>query len=131
MAIRLNIPKTEHSYNDVILQLESLKGRKIEIERDFIVNDLLKIFNLKFEIDKEKNQFISLMKIFKKFDKNNDSKIDFYEFRDVILFSTQYAPNSKEKLLSDEYVHKIFSLMDINEDGVIDFKEFLFGIFIF
>jgi len=79
----------------VILQLESLKDRKEEVERKIIVNDILNVFKVKFEREKEKNDFIKLIKLFKKFDRRNQSAINEDEFKEIILQSLEKLPNSK------------------------------------
>jgi Ca2+-binding EF-hand superfamily protein len=58
-----------------------------------------------------------LAKVFKKFDSNNDGKLDRNELR------TGYS--KMNKIISDEELNTIFSMIDVDGSGFIDYTEFV------
>jgi Ca2+-binding EF-hand superfamily protein len=89
---------------------------------------MIQQFDLKFE--KDKNDFLELLKVFEEIDSNKDSKLDFNEFEQALVKLSQKTvlDHAKGKLHDPQYARALFDLMDINENGSIDFREFILGI---
>eukprot|EP00759_Apiculatamorpha_spiralis_P007762 PhF_6_TR14927/c0_g1_i2/m.23343/K13510/LPCAT1_2; lysophosphatidylcholine acyltransferase / lyso-PAF acetyltransferase len=111
------IPRTNHSYEDVQLQVEALKRRlpaeaiNTELERDFPTMNAKcgKLFVERFaKIDKDKNGIVT-----------------FEEFRSLLRDSGD--EHTQQLATHDAFVRGIFDLLDDDSDCVVNFRDFFVG----
>eukprot|EP01012_Entosiphon_sulcatum_P066118 TRINITY_DN95205_c0_g1_i1.p1 TRINITY_DN95205_c0_g1~~TRINITY_DN95205_c0_g1_i1.p1 ORF type:complete len:521 (-),score=65.32 TRINITY_DN95205_c0_g1_i1:18-1559(-) len=111
MATAMNIPITEHSYDDVLLQGEA--QTKLHMPYNNVVVEmgrLKQLFNLELGEVKE------LLRKFHEMDRNNDGQIAYDEF----VCALGLPPSS--------FSEGLFELMDENDTGRINFRQFVTGL---
>jgi lysophosphatidylcholine acyltransferase/lyso-PAF acetyltransferase len=110
MAKTLNVPVTDHSYEDVHLLLESERIGMVGATTNIVFSEMNKLFRLNLQEAQE------MLGRFAQIETTVPGKLSFQEFAD--FFGLPHTPE----------IEYIFQLFDINNDGSIDFKEFLIGI---
>lgn len=106
MAAELGVPTTEHSYDDVWFSFEALAAN---VESDFLIQDLSKMFGLDIE------GFKVLLNKFKTMDKSGSGYISQEDFARVAGF-TDRAPESAQRL---------FDFFDTDGNGRISYRSFI------
>ena len=107
MAAKLQVQRTAHCYNDVLLliwsELNTTAPTIVELRKQFgvTVNELPKLLS---EFDKN--------------DKNKDGMVSYFEF----CQSLKINPNCS-------YSGAVFDLLDCDDTGLLDFREFVVGMF--
>jgi len=123
MCKALNVPGTEHSYLDIMLQLEATKNSKVPAaDLSLEVTKITKLFKVDLDTIKEKFKRFSQLKTEK------PGRINLQEF--VHLFSTQDQKRTEPIPINEiqpEWIH-LFQLLDEDGTGDIDFREYLLGL---
>lgn len=106
MATELGVPTTEHSYDDVWFALEA---HGANVENDFVIQDLAKMYGLDIE------GFKVLLNKFKVMDKSGSGYISQDDFARIAGF-TDRAPESAQRL---------FDFFDTDGNGRISYRSFV------
>mmetsp|Transcript_2395 Transcript_2395/g.5075 ORF Transcript_2395/g.5075 Transcript_2395/m.5075 type:complete len:400 (+) Transcript_2395:812-2011(+) len=117
MAEYMKVPTTEHSYDDVCLQIEAMKVARAELSAD--ASDIeLKSLRKIVEIDKDGAK--ELVKAFIRMDMNRSGRLDLSQFKK--LFE---GPFSRTPVVDVEH---LFHLLDKDDVGTLNLKEFVLGL---
>eukprot|EP01104_Vermistella_antarctica_P018840 TRINITY_DN7140_c0_g1_i1.p1 TRINITY_DN7140_c0_g1~~TRINITY_DN7140_c0_g1_i1.p1 ORF type:complete len:581 (-),score=139.48 TRINITY_DN7140_c0_g1_i1:8-1750(-) len=111
MALALNVPCTEHTFSDVILQLDAAKQNLPTQAAVVETGIFLKQFS-QLSLDGVRE----LMSKFSEIDVDNSGSVTVNEFAAALSL----PPN--------EIVQRVFDLFDINDNGQIEFREFIMGL---
>ncbi|ELR12153.1 EF hand domain containing protein [Acanthamoeba castellanii str. Neff] len=111
IARALNIPTTEHGFDDVSFAMEAMKLQ--ERPEGFGEVDLKHLREYTRMSQEDLNK---LLKKFSKFDNDRSGDITFHEFREALGL-----PNS-------DYVKRLFRLLDTDDSGSISWKKYISGI---
>ncbi|GMH82511.1 hypothetical protein TrVE_jg5058 [Triparma verrucosa] len=117
MATYMKVPTTEHSYDDVCLQIEALKVKRDDMSADASSMELKSLKKI-VEIDKESAK--ELVKDFIRMDTNQSGRLDLSQFKK--LFE---GPFERTPVVDVEH---LFHLLDRDDEGTIDLKEFVLGL---
>ncbi|KAL6063825.1 Lysophosphatidylcholine acyltransferase 2 [Balamuthia mandrillaris] len=115
MAKALNIPTTEHSYEDVVLQMEANKLTGKDMPALVIETNLMKEqFGHDLE-DFSRESMLSALKQFVQMDEDGSGEISYAEFLDAL------------NLPDSTYTSNLFHMLDVDESGELNFREFITG----
>jgi Ca2+-binding EF-hand superfamily protein len=111
IARSLNIPTTEHGFEDVSFAMEAMKlQERPECFGEVDLKQLREFTRMSQE------ELTKLMKKFIKFDSDHSGDINYNEFREAL------------GLPDSEYVERLFNLLDVDESGSISWKKYISGI---
>ena len=111
------MPTTEHSYDDVCLQIEAMKVKRAELSAD--ASDI-ELKSLKKIVEIDKNEARELVKSFIRMDINRSGRLDLEQFKK--LFE---GPFSRTPVVDVEH---LFHLLDKDDAGTLNLKEFVLGL---
>lgn len=118
MASRLNLPTSEHSYDDAFLYQDALKAKIIptfEVQAVCALFDV-NMHQLKVWLDK-----------FKQYDLNRDGTIDRAEF-DLVMQSARLPCRAGRWWFARGNIDQLFDFFDTNGTGTMDYREFVQGL---
>eukprot|EP01102_Stenamoeba_stenopodia_P004457 TRINITY_DN1475_c0_g4_i1.p1 TRINITY_DN1475_c0_g4~~TRINITY_DN1475_c0_g4_i1.p1 ORF type:complete len:430 (+),score=60.53 TRINITY_DN1475_c0_g4_i1:83-1291(+) len=112
MAKALNVPVTEHSYEDVLLQMAAIKKQLPNTAANLEYNQAQQKFK---GADMSLDHLKELLTQFAKYDRNHDGQISYDEFL------------AAAALTNNPLTQKLWEFLDVNEDNTLDFREFVTG----
>ncbi|XP_065827590.1 lysophosphatidylcholine acyltransferase 2-like isoform X2 [Oscarella lobularis] len=107
MAKALELPTAEHSFEDVLLMMESQK-LKMPLEAGIV-----EYHKLRDKLKMDLPQMKELISQFSEMDQNKDGNIDIKEFAAYL------------KLPITQELQDVFSMYDRNGDGLVNFREYV------
>jgi len=111
IAKHLNIPTTEHSYDDVHFAMEAMK---LHMPPEAFAEVDLK--HIREYSNMSETDLRAVLQKFSKFDTDHSGDINYEEFRSAL------------GLPDSEYVERLFHLLDTDDSGTISWKEYVSGI---
>eukprot|EP00300_Choanocystis_sp_HF-7_P009613 c16534_g1_i1.p1 GENE.c16534_g1_i1~~c16534_g1_i1.p1 ORF type:complete len:461 (+),score=90.32 c16534_g1_i1:1902-3284(+) len=111
MANVLNVPTTNHSLDDVLLQMHARRvGEPVDSAARMELLNVRSRLNVTLETVKDH------MQTFARLDTRHQGRITLQEF--ARGFQTEISPE----------VRRLFEALDVDRDGTLDFKEYLIGL---
>eukprot|EP01090_Pellita_catalonica_P007191 TRINITY_DN17800_c0_g1_i1.p1 TRINITY_DN17800_c0_g1~~TRINITY_DN17800_c0_g1_i1.p1 ORF type:complete len:566 (+),score=64.74 TRINITY_DN17800_c0_g1_i1:91-1698(+) len=108
IARALNIPVTEHSWEDVMFQSEALKLHLPPAAMSTLEQKTLREHGSAEEIK-------SMLKKFSQMDKDRDGELNMEEFAEAL------------NLPVSQYIQHLFNMMDTDDSGTISWREYVSG----
>lgn len=115
MAAHLQVPFTEHSYDDAFL----VHASKAHVGNDFEISQLKSMYNYTFDDLK------ALLKTFEQCDRSNSGVISYTEFKQAMSSGGLVQEGSDVSVERLKSVERVFAFIDQDHSGGIEYREFV------
>ena len=124
----MNVPKTTHSYHDVVLQKKAMDEMlPPAVSSEVTVKEARKIFNV------DRQTIAGYLTNFAALDKDKTGRVSLEEFKQAYGFGLAKAASGPGGMgphaeVDETHIEKLFDLLDVDDDGQISFRDYLLGL---